>query len=368
MEQEKAEMKGYGEMPIPEAKKDSGRKCPRCRGMMEFDPKEGKLRCFSCDYIEEVLARNEADLCADEQDFLYAERKGNHDWGVQKKTVHCENCGIDMIYDAADPLEGCLYCGSSRVTEIPTNDMLAPGGVCVFELDAKQAAERFEQWMEKRWFGRKDLKKSVEPKKFKGIYVPCWTFDTYADTTYDASYGISYQGSKGAKMVDWDGCCGSYREFIDDQIVSGSLRHERHFPDMSREFETKENKAYRQEYLAGFAVERYSVDLKDAWERGKELIVPRLRRHVTNRIMAEHHADEVADLKMTTVYSRIQCKLLLLPVWVICFDIKGKLYRFMVNGQNGSVSGKVPVSPGKVLSLVFGGLALLGCLWFFLSR
>lgn len=367
MEQEINETRGYEEQPIPEIKKDSGRKCPRCRGFMEFDPKEGKLRCLSCDYLEAVLSRNEGETNAEEQDFIYAERIGNLDWGVEKKVVHCEKCGIEMIYDAADALGECLYCGSDRVTEVQTENSLAPGGVCVFELDAKQAAERFETWIRKRRFCRKELKKSVQPKNFKGIYVPCWTFDTHTDTTYDAYYGINYP-RKGATVTEWDGCNGTYREFIDDQIVAGSTRHEQDLPDVSRLFHTENNKAYRQEYLAGFAVERYSVELKDAWESAKELISARLQRHVRNKILAERHADEVKDLKMTTAYTRIQYKLLLLPVWVICFDVKGKLYRFIVNGQTGSVSGKIPVSPGKIASVVLGGLAVLGILWFFLCR
>lgn len=365
MEQETAEKRGYGELPTAEIKTDSGRKCPRCHGMMEFDPKEGKLRCLSCDYVEAVLFRNEEEIVAEEQDFIYAEREGNHDWGVEKKTVRCENCGIEMIYDRADPLGECLYCGAGQVTEIQAEDIFAPGGVCVFELDAKQAAERFERWIGKRWFCRKELKGSVQPKNFKGIFVPCWTFDTHTHTTYDADYGVRYQGSKGAAVTNWDGCCGEYREFIDDQVVDASARHEQ---DMSRSFHTEENKSYRQEYLAGFAVERYSVDLKDAWENAKELIFARLRRHVTNKILALYHADEVENLKMTTVYDRIQYKHLLLPVWVICFQVKGKLYRFTVNGQNGNVTGKIPVSPVKVASIVLGVLAVLGCLCFFLCR
>ncbi len=368
MEQETAEMGEYRESTIAETKKDSGRKCPKCRGFMEFDPKEGKLRCLSCDYVEPVLSRNEEDICADEQDFIYAERKGNHDWGVEKKTVRCENCGIEMIYDAADALEGCLYCGSSRVTEVQTENILAPGGVCVFELDAKQAAERFETWIRKKWFCRKEVKESVQPKKFKGIYVPCWTFDTHTDTTYDADYGVCYQKTKGATVINWGGCCGEYKEFIDDQVVDGSTRHEQDLLNVSRAFRTEDNKTYRQEYLAGFAVERYSVDLMDAWENAKELISARLKRHVRNKILALYNADEVKNLKMTTSYARIQYKLLLLPVWVICFDVKGKLYRFIVNGQNGSVSGKIPISPVKVASIVLGGLAILGCLWLLLSR
>ena len=368
MEQETAEMSGYEESPVTEVKKDSGRKCPKCRGFMEFDPKEGKLRCLSCDYLEAVLSKNEEELNAEEQDFIYAERNGNHDWGVEKKTVRCENCGMEMIYDAADMVEACPYCSSDRVTEIQADNSLVPGGVCVFELDAKQAAERFETWIRKQWFCRKELKAAVQPKNFKGIYVPCWTFDTHTETTYDADYGVYYQKTKGAAVTDWDGCYGTYREFIDDQVVDGCSCRNQEMLNMSRSFQTKDNKAYRQEYLAGFAVERYSVELKDAWERAKELIDERLQRHVTNKILAEHHADEVKDLKMTTAYTRIQYKLLLLPVWVICFDVKGNLYRFTVNGQNGSVSGKFPVSTGKIASIVLGGVAVLGSLLFFLCR
>ena len=367
MEQETTEMRGYGELPTVEIKTDSGRKCPRCRGFMEFDPKEGKLRCLSCDYVEAVLSRNEEETNAEELDFIYAEREGNHDWGVEKKTVRCENCGIEMIYDKADPLEECLYCGSGRITEVQTEDILAPGGVCVFELDARQAAERFETWIRKRWFCRKELKEDVQPKNLKGIYVPCWTFDTHTHTTYDADYGVNYP-RKGVMVMEWDGCCGEYKEFIDDQVVDGSTRHKLDFPDIAGAFHTADNKAYRQEYLAGFAVERYSVDLKDAWENAKESIFARLRRHVTNKILAVYHADDVKDLNITTVYDRIQYKHLLLPVWVICFHVKGKLYRFTVNGQNGSVSGKVPLSAGKIASVVLGGLAVLGCLCFFLCR
>ena len=127
MEKDTKETRGYGEAMTTESQKDSGRKCPRCRGMKEFDPKEGKLRCLSCDYTEAVLSGSETDICAEEQDFEYAEQKGNHDWGVEKKTVYCETCGIEIIYDAADSLESCLYCGSSRIMEVQKETILVPG-------------------------------------------------------------------------------------------------------------------------------------------------------------------------------------------------------------------------------------------------
>ena len=272
-----------------------------------------------------------------------------------------------MLYDAADALEECLYCGSSQLTEIQAEEIYAPGGVCVFELDAKQAAEKFEHWIQKRWFCRKEVKENIKPKNFKGIFVPCWTFDTHTDNTYDADYGVNYP-RKGVMVTEWDGCCGEYKEFIDDQVVAGSTRHEMDSLEIMRSFRTRDNKTYRQEYLAGFAVERYTVGLNDAWESAKELISAHLRNSITNKILAVYNADEVRKLNIRTTYARIQYKLLLLPVWVTCFQVKGRLYRFTVNGQTGSVSGKIPISPAKVAAIVLGGLAALGILWFLVSR
>lgn len=315
------------------------RKCPRCRGNMLFDPREGKLRCSSCDRLEDVISENEEETNGEEQDFFCAERKENYDWGVEKKTVRCQNCGIEMVYDAEDVWENCPYCMSSRVTEEETDSGLAPDGICVFKLDAKQAAEHLEAWIRRRWFCPKEVKQNIQPKNFKGIYVPCWTFDTNADVTYDAYYGI-HQSMRGLKDTCWEWCNGTYHEFVDDQLVDGRARCERDLLNTRVELHTKENKAYRPEYLAGFAVERYSVALKDAWESAKELISERLERRVRNRILAEYKAEEVKELKTEMSYKRIQYKLLLLPVWVFCVEVKGKVYRFEVNGQTGKVSGK----------------------------
>ena len=85
---------------------------------MEFDPKEGKLRCLSCDYLEAVLARNEEETNAAEQDFIYAERIGNQDWGVVKKTVRCEKCGIEIYYGINYPRKGVTVTEWKRKKDI----------------------------------------------------------------------------------------------------------------------------------------------------------------------------------------------------------------------------------------------------------
>ena len=80
--------------------------------------------------------------------------------------------------------------------------------------------------------------------------------------------------------------------------------------------------------------------------------------------MTDHQADDVRSLKIDPSFSDIKYKYLLLPVWMASFKFNGKVYRFMVNGQTGRVSGKIPISPEKVAVTVVGVIAALGLLWF----
>ena len=135
MEEQEVQMEqDYTEPVITETKKETDRKCPQCGGVMDFDPKEGKLHCPYCDYLEEILPDNEEETATEEQDFETAEQTGNCDWGVETKTVLCKACGGEMVYDALEIAGECPYCGSNQVMEAKAENTLAPGGVCVFKL------------------------------------------------------------------------------------------------------------------------------------------------------------------------------------------------------------------------------------------
>ncbi len=357
----------YQEPVLVQTKEETDKKCPNCGGVMDFDPKVGKLHCPYCDHIEEILEEGEEDESAQELDFLTAEQTGNCDWGVETKTVLCKSCGGEMIYDALEIAGECPYCGSNQVMEAKAENTLAPGGVCVFKLDAKQAAEKFKTWIKRRWFCPKAAKESAKPKDMKGIYLPYWTFDTNTVTQYSGEYGIQRQkrNSKGetVTVTDWYRCSGTYREAIDDQAVCGTTRHEQGLLNGIQPYNTADNKVYKPEYVAGFASERYSIGLKDAWETAKTLITGRLRKNITRKIQTEQHADSVRSLQLKTSYSQIKYKYLLLPVWMACFKYKDKRYQFMVNGQTGRVSGRTPISPAKVAVSVAIGIAVVAFLW-----
>lgn len=349
---------------------ETDRKCPQCGGTMDFDPATGGLHCPYCDYKEEIKITESSPKKAEEQDFATAEKTGNCDWGVKQKTVTCKSCGAQSVYDALEVASICPYCGSNQVMEANDVSTLAPGGVVAFQITAKQAGEAFHNWIKGKWFCPKEAKESAKAKSFQGVYLPYWTFDADTTTNYTAKYGIERVESSGDDteiVTDWYPTSGVYKQFINDQLVSGTTNHEESTMREIEPFDTENNLAYRPEYIAGFGAERYSVGLKEAWEKAKNFIMNRLKGLIESKIKDEHHADSTKDLKMTTTYQNITYKYLMLPIWISSFTYKDKVYQFMVNGQTGKVGGHSPISALRVAVAVLIGIAFFALVYWLMS-
>ena len=345
---------------VVETKDETDKKCPQCGGVMDFHPGSGKLKCPYCDYEEEIRMEEDIPETAEELDFNEAEKTANCSWGVEKKTVLCEACGAQSIYDALQTAAVCPFCGSNQVMEMNDENTMAPGGVVPFRIDDKEASKLFKTWIRRKWFCPKLAKDSAKPKRFKGIYLPYWTFDADTFSLYSGQYGIDQvrRDSKGNSHVEtsWHNTSGSHNEFIDDELVLASTNHDVSILRQLEPFMTEQNKAYKPEYIAGFAAERYSIGLKTAWGQAVSSIKSKLESKISSKIRSEHRADKVRNLKVTTNYSNITYKYLLLPVWISNFKYKDKVYQFMVNGQTGKVAGRTPISIPKVILAVFGVL------------
>ena len=352
----------YTEPAMADTKEETDKKCPQCGGVMTFHPNTGNMKCPYCDYEEAIPAEVEDITTAAELDFYQAEYTANKDWGVETKTVLCRACGAESIYDALQTSGVCPFCGSNQVMEAHTTGTIAPGGVVPFQINDKQAAQYFHTWIKRKWFCPKEAKENVKPKSFHGIYLPYWTFDTQTSASYHGQYGTKHvrKNSKGETRVEihWHYTSGSLRQFFDDELVLASKNHNADILRGLEPFHTGENKAYKPEYVAGFVAERYSVGLKDAWEMAKVSIHHKLENLAEDHIQRRHATSHVRGVSVSAAYDDITYKYLLLPVWTSNFKYKDKVYQFMVNGQTGKVSGKIPISAGKVALTVIGIILL----------
>lgn len=359
-------MDDFNDMNIVDTKEETDKKCPQCGGVMDFNPATGNLKCPYCDYEEAIKVQEEAPQKAEELDFFAAEHTDNQNWGINTKTVLCNACGAESIYDALQTSAVCPFCGSNQVMDANDQNTMAPGGVVPFSISDEQASVSFKKWIKRRWFCPKLAKNSAKPKRFKGIYLPYWTFDSDTFSSYQGEYGITHThtDSEGEthSETDWFKTSGTYNEFINDELVLASRNHDISILRKLEPFDTENNKTYKPEYIAGFVAERYSLGLKDAWENAKKAIYRKLKSNITDEIKMENSADHVRSLIVTTEFHNITYKYLLLPIWLSNFKYKDKVYQFMVNGQTGKVAGKTPLSVPKIILTTLGVIAIIAIL------
>lgn len=345
------------------------KKCPNCGATVAFDPATGNLRCEYCGY-ECVLPKADEENVVCEMDFNAALKKDSYEWGAEKKSVECKNCGGVSIYDALETASVCPFCGSTQVMPASTEDSIKPGGVCPFTVTKESAGQSFSKWISKKFFAPNEAKRNARPEAFKGVYLPYWTYDTQTTSNFTARAGYDRKVKRGDKtetVTDWRPVSGVYQQFIDDQTVVASKRHGDSCVKACEPFILSKVVPYSPKLIAGFAAERYSVGLQEGWDQAQKSIQKKLRDAVRIHVKRQWRADRADSVKLSTLYTNITYKYLLVPVWISSFNYKDKLYQFVVNGQTGKVGGKSPVSTIKVVLTVLAAIAALVGLFYFLG-
>ncbi len=68
------------------------------------------------------------------------------------------------------------------------------------------------------------------------------------------------------------------------------------------------------------------------------------------------------NLKVNVRIQELNSVPVLLPIWIMAYRYQNQIYRFIVNGQNGRSTGKVPISWTKIVLAITIGLILFGLL------
>jgi len=349
--------------------------CPACGGIMDFDPESQCLKCPYCDNKIEITKNQDGIV---EYDFETAEDDAPTNWGNEKRVIHCQSCGAETVLDENSTAQFCAFCGSSHIVKTEENPGIVPESLIPFKITKESAIKRFKEWINNRFFAPGALKSQYQEQKMTGVYIPCWTYDSDTDSFYTAEAGTYYyvtetdwveengerkMVTKQVRKIRWRFVSGAYSKYFDDIIVNASKKVDDNLMKNLEPFNLKELVQYMPQFLSGFLAERYSVTLKEGWEKAKDIIDSSIRQGIHSQI----NADEVRNLLVNTSYRNIKYKHILLPVWISSYTYKGKIYRYMINGQTGEVQGEAPVSALKVILLILAVLAVATAIYYFVN-
>ncbi|NLZ85216.1 MAG: hypothetical protein GX919_05790 [Acholeplasmataceae bacterium] len=332
-------------------------KCPGCGANLTFEPEQEELTCQYCDYH----VRLKGTSSQQEFDFFGAEDVKNT-WNNEMKILHCQNCGANNVVEKKIISYECPFCGTAQVTDSEELPGLRPQRVLPFSVNKETTIKLYQNWIKRRFFAPKKLKKDIPNAKINGVYLPVWTYDAETFTSYRGRLGERYTRTVGTGKnrrvvteIRYFSISGTKHVSFDDIVVSASRKISQGQITQLQPFNTNSSYLYDPRYLSGFSAEHYDISLKEGFNKAKEIA----KKRIEQLILARYNYDVVSYLHTNTTYDQVKYKYVLIPVWICSFDYNKKTYRYYVNGETGRLVGSAPVSVGRVLLIVFLVLAVI---------
>ncbi len=316
-------------------------KCPNCGGETVFDVKSQKTKCLYCGGCFDINIEQQVS----EQDIesLLTQATVWKDADVYR----CQTCGAKQIISKQDVAMECSFCGTTHIVKTEELPGLKPQGVVPFKMPVEKVSDCALKWVKKRFFAPLAFKKSAIPENIHGVYNPVFTFDSETVSTYRGRLGRRVNVGKDS-YIHYFNIEGDIEVKFDDLLVQASSSITTTTLNKISPFSTNDAPVYTDKYLRGFKATTYNKDGKACWAEGKDL----MSAQIEQKILSKYDYDIKQHLKVKTAFLKQRYKYILVPVYVGHHTYKGKLYNFYVNGENGKVTGKTPVSPFKVALVV----------------
>ena len=293
-----------------------------------------------------------------------------------KKYFHCETCGANVSIEAKELSYVCPFCDSTYVVQYSPDSTgrQLPEFVIPFRVTPQQAMEKFRHWIRQNdWYRPGDLHASRIEDKLRGVYLPFWSFSMLAQSDWSATIGEywykteTYTTMENGKLVtktrrvretEWWPLRGRHHQYYSGYMVSASRGLKQTDADRIKPFSVLAAKRYEPYFLAGWAAEEYSVEIEEAQTICREAFYQWERSNVA----AFLPGDTSREVAVQTEFSHENSDLYMLPIYLLTYRYQDQIYRFLVNGQNGTVAGDKPVSWKRIWAAIGVGAAIVAVL------
>lgn len=333
--------------------------CPNCAASMVFDPQSGKLSCPYCNQAQEIQSSGAIEEKSYEE-FLRPEVNQLQPMAQNAMQVNCTSCGAIINFTPPETATECNFCGGKIVAQPKSADpLIAPEGVLPFRVTDAQASASLKDWISSRWFAPSKLKDFARPEKLSSIYIPYWTYDAFSQSRYSGERGEYYyeteyyeengeRKSREVRHTRWYPAGGAVQRQFDDVCIPATKSLPKNYLDELEPWDLQELKSYEPAYLSGHKAQTYQVALPEGFEYFKQTA----NAVIYNDVRHDIGGDEQRVNDISTDFSNITFKHLLLPVYAGAYQFNAKTYQIVVNGRTGEVQGERPYSWLKIAALV----------------
>ena len=333
--------------------------CIQCGASLVFAPGTTSLVCQHCGTENCILLGQDVEPVSDSDYLAALDELAHGDEFDETLTVKCSRCGAETTLPTNVTAKECAFCGVAIVAKQASRKLIRPGFLLPFHISREHAYEKFRAWIASRWFAPSSLRDAAQTCQLSGIYMPAWTYRCDTNSRYTGMRGDDYwvtqtyrsNGKTHTRMVRhtrWRHASGRVDNAFRDLLVRASNSLPESYFHCLEPWDLKQLTAFRNEYLAGFISESYQIDVKAGFEHAKEDMAAAIKKTVCRDIGGDHQRIH----QVSTNYSNIGYKHILLPLWLSAYRYHDKSYRFMVNARTGKIRGERPYSFWKIFAAI----------------
>jgi DNA-directed RNA polymerase subunit RPC12/RpoP len=260
----------------------------------------------------------------------------------------CSGCGASMSYDASAGTLRCPFCASQKLVPQPDAKILAPKQVVPFRLRREDAMSAMQAWLKRGFFRPGDLAQRAAVVRMQPVYVPYWVFQAQTFTCWTAD---SSQTPPGARS-DWYPLSGEHQGQYQNLLLGASGALTPHETAAISPFDLTAGVPPGQVDLDNITVEQFTVPRKYA----RPLATSSLEALEADACVRAYVPGSARNVHVNVRIESMASDPVLLPVWIMSYRYADRVFRFLVNGQNGRCSGDAPFSWWKLLWI--GGVVL----------
>jgi hypothetical protein len=281
---------------------------------------------------------------------------------ASRVTTHnftCSGCGASMSYDASAQALRCPFCGSKKMEQQQDAKTLSPSRVVPLAVDRERAIQIMRQYLGRGFWRPGDLAKMARVAHMAAVYVPYWVFQARTHTYWTADTNSTPPGARG----DWYPLSGEHRSRYSGLLVGASGALTPHETWEICPFNLATAVPPERIDLDNATVETFAVQRKYARPVARQY----LENMEAGAIDQQYIPGTSRNLKVNVRIEGMASEPVLLPVWIMSYRYRDRVFRFLVNGQSGKATGEAPTSTTKIAVAVLIGIAcivgLLVILW-----
>lgn len=335
-------------------------KCPSCGGGLHFGEDNQRMKCPYCDSefdIKEILDHNAKLEQTGEPEFQWDESQTEElPESDQAKlvTFTCPSCGGEIMTEQTTAATFCPYCDNPTIMPTRVSGGLKPDGVIPFRTSKEDAKAAFLKLCKGKPLLPKFFTKEYRLEKITGMYVPFWLYDCGGD--YKGHFMAtriqmwSDRNHTYTRTSHYDVLRAADAEFLSIPM-DASKKMDNAIMESIEPYDYSQTVDFQTAYLSGFLADKYDVEAAAGQDRVRQRVSDSMESMVRDTISGYHTVIPYSK-QMNVKHGK--AKYVLLPVWMLHTQYKGKTYVFAMNGQTGKMTGTFPICPKRTAMWFLG--------------